>query len=161
MRTRLIIGVVVVIFIIILGVAFVNIATNNFHLPFFGARPSSTVSIDGHTFYVTLVKTEKDQEIGLSHRSSLPQDQGMLFPFDHPDYYAFWMRDMKFPIDIIYIANKHIVSIYANVPKPTTTDTATLPIYKPNQPADTVLEINAGLANTYHFSVGDTVTTSL
>lgn len=160
MRTRLIIGAIVVILLIILGVIFVNVISNNFQLPLFNSRPSSTITIDGHTFYVSLAKTEKDKEIGLSSRSSLPKDQGMMFQFDHPDYYAFWMRDMKFPIDIIYISNKKIVTIFPNVPAPTNVKD-NLPIYKPHQVADTVLEINAGLADQYHFAVGDTVTTSL
>lgn len=160
MRLRLIIGVIVVIVLVILGVLFVNLAGNNLQNPFAPAHPKSTVTISGHTFYVTVAKTEQQKEEGLSVKSSLPQDQGMLFPFDTPAFYAFWMRNMKFPIDIIYIANKKIVTIYSNVPAPKNS-TETLPIYKPHQPADTVLEINAGLANTYHFTVGTPVTLSL
>lgn len=160
MKTRLIIGIIVVVILVILGVVFVNMVSNNFQLPFTNSRPKTTATIDGHTFYVHVAKTEKDKEIGLSNTSSLPKDQGMLFVFDKPDYYAFWMRNMKFPIDIVYVANKKIVTIFPNVPSPKNAN-ETLSIYKPHQPADTVLEINAGLANQYHFSVGDTVSTSL
>lgn len=160
MRTRLIIGVIVVILLVILGIVFFNVVSNNLRLPFPTSQPKSAVSIDGQTFHVTVANTEKDKEIGLSNMSSLPKDQGMLFTFDHPDYYAFWMRNMKFSIDIIYIANKKIVTIFSNVPAPSS-NTASLPIYKPKQPADTVLEINAGLSNQYHFAVGDNVSISL
>lgn len=160
MKTRLIIGIIVVVILVILGVIFVNIVSNNFQFPFTNSQPKSTVTIDGHTFYVRIVKTEKDKEIGLSNTSSLPKNQGMLFVFDKPDYYAFWMRNMKFPIDIIYIANKKIVTIFPNAPALKNAN-ETLSIYKPHQAADIVLEINAGLASQYHFSVGDTVSTSL
>lgn len=159
MRTRLIIGIIVVILIVILGVVFFNVVNNNISLPF-APKPKSTVTIDSHTFHVTVASNEQDKEIGLSNMSSLPQDQGMLFTFDHPDFYGFWMRNMKFPIDIIYIANKKIVTIFSNVPAPSNTS-STLTIYKPKQQADTVLEINAGLSDKYHFTNGDTVSTSL
>lgn len=159
MRTRLLIGIIVVILVVILGVVFVNIASNNIKLPF-SPQPKSTVTIDGHTFHVTVASSEKDKEVGLSSISSLPKDQGMVFTFDHPDFYAFWMRNMKFPIDIIYIANRKIVTIVSNVAAPSS-DSSSSPIYKPKQPADTVLEINAGLSNQYHFAAGDNVSLSL
>ncbi len=159
MRTRLIIGIVVVVLLIVLGVIFVNVVTNNFHVPFVG-QPSSTTAIDGQTFHVTVAKTEQEKETGLSSTNSLPQDQGMLFPFGNPDYYGFWMRNMKYPLDIIFIANKKIVSIANNVTNPNN-PSVPLPIYKPSQPADTVLEINGGLSAKYHFAVGDSVSTSL
>lgn len=159
MKTRLIIGILVVIIVIVIAVLFVNFVTHTFSLPF-GAKPNATATIDGHTFHVNVVTSEKDQETGLSSRSSLPQDEGMLFPFKKTDYYSFWMRNMKFPIDIIYIANKKIVTIYSDVAAPTNSSVPLI-IYKPNQPADSVLEINAGLASQYHFKTGDSVTTSL
>ena len=160
MRTRLILGIIVVILLVVLGVVFVNVASNNFHLPFINSQPKSTVTIDGHTFHVTVANTEQEKETGLSNTISLPQNQGMLFPFSKPDYYGFWMRNMNYPLDIIYIAHNKIVSIANNVAKPTD-PSAPLPVYKPSQPADTVLEINGGLTNMYHFSIGDSVTTSL
>lgn len=160
MRTRLILGIIVVILLVILGVVFVNVVSNNVRLPFMSSQPKSSVSIDNHTFKVKVAKTQQEQEIGLSGTSSLPQDQGMLFTFDKADYYAFWMRNMKYPLDIIYIANKKIVSIANNVPSPTN-PSAPLPVYKPSQPADTVLEINGGLSDKYGFKVGDSVSVSL
>lgn len=153
MKTRLILGIIVV---IVLGVLFVNIVGNNFSL----FAPKSTVTIDGHTFHVTVATTQQAKENGLSNTSSLPKDQGMLFSFTTPGYYEFWMRNMKYPLDIIYIAHNKIVSIAFNVANPNN-PLVPLPIYKPNQPADTVLEINGGLSTTYHIQVGDTVSESL
>lgn len=121
-----------------------------------------TVSINHQTFSVLIAKTDADKQKGLSGRKSLPKSEGMVFLFDKPDYYAFWMKDMLFPIDIIYIHNKRILTVYSNLQPPTKNMTDfNLPVVKPSEPADTVLEINAGLAKQYNFQTGDTVTLSL
>src|SRR4051812_34888171 len=54
-------------------------------------------------FNLLVAKSETERQKGLSGRKSLSQNQGMIFIFDHPDKYGFWMKDMLFPIDIIYI----------------------------------------------------------
>lgn len=160
MKTRFIVGIVAAIIIVFLGVIFVNIVSNNLQLPFFSSQPPATVTISGHTFHAKIARSEKEKEIGLSNTLSLPQDQGMLFVFSKPDYYAFWMRNMHYPLDIIYIANKKIISIAENASTPSN-PTQSLPVYKPSVPADTVLEISGGLSTKYHFAPGDSVVTSL
>lgn len=110
-----------------------------------------TVEIKGHDFQVELAKTDKDKEIGLSKYESIPQDKGMLFVFTKPGFYPFWMKNMKFPIDIIFIDNNKIVTIYENLP------INKLTIYSPTQSSDKVLEINANLSKKYGFKVGDSV----
>jgi uncharacterized membrane protein (UPF0127 family) len=112
--------------------------------------------IEGHSFILELAKNPSEQQKGLSNRNSLPLDHGMLFIFDQPSYVGFWMKDMEFPIDIIFIHDNEIVSIVENTPPPISND-ATLPIYKPEHPSDKVLEINAGLAKKYHIKKGDRV----
>ncbi len=64
---------------------------------------STKVLVNDQTFKVIVAKSDKDKQIGLSEKNKIEQDQGMLFIFDNPDYHSFWMKDMKFPIDIIYI----------------------------------------------------------
>ena len=118
------------------------------------------VTIQKQTFTVSLAQTDKEKQIGLSGKKSLADNKGMLFPFDKADYYPFWMKDMEFPIDIIYIHNKKIVTIISNAPAPKS-KTDTLPVYSPTEPADNVLEVSAGTAAKYHFAVGDTVSISL
>jgi uncharacterized protein len=105
--------------------------------------------IQNHSFKLLLAKTEKDRETGLSLKKSLPQDIGMLFMFDKKDYYSFWMKNMKFPIDIIFIRNNKIVTVYSKVKPPI--NNKELAIYQPNEPVDTVLEINSGLSEKYGF----------
>lgn len=120
--------------------------------------PKSKVTIDNHTFSVEIASTSAQQQLGLSGRASLPKDQGMLFLFAAPNRYPFWMKDMQFPLDMIYINNNKIVDIFQNVPIPKSTDTdATLPKYIPNAQANQVLEINAGQVKQYSFKKGDSV----
>ena len=115
-----------------------------------------TANINKHTFNIQVAKTPEEKEIGLSSKKSLDKNAGMLFPFEKPGYYAFWMKNMKFPIDIIYIRNGRIVKIHENV-KPPTNANENPPIYNSSKPADTVLEINAGLSEKYNFKEKDLV----
>ena len=83
----------------------------------------------------------------------------MVFPFNKADYYSFWMKDMKFPIDIIYLKDKKIVTIFENV-LPQSSD-QNPEILNPEEPSDTVLEINAGLARKYNLKKGDIIRLNL
>lgn len=118
-----------------------------------GANPS-TVTINDQTFNVSIAETEEEKQKGLSGIDSLPMNEGKLFMFEKPDLYAFWMKDMKFPIDIIFINGDTIVSITENA-KPV--ETGDLPTYQPTEPSDKALEINAGLSKKYNFKPGDKV----
>lgn len=113
----------------------------------------STVTIDGHSFNVEVATSEIQREKGLMNRTSLDTNAGMLFVFDKPDIYTFWMKNTKIPLDIIYINDSKIVEI-------TTLDAETLdntPQYTPKNKADKVLEINAKEAVNYGFKLGDLV----
>lgn len=115
-----------------------------------------SVTIKDKTFYVDVAKTDQEKEKGLSVYDSLPISRGMVFPFEKADYYGFWMKNMKFPIDIIYIRQGKIVDIFKNVPPPKSIND-TLSIVKPRETSDTVLEINAGLSDRYGYKIGDYV----
>lgn len=117
---------------------------------------NNTVKINNHTFKVEVVNTPEKEQLGLSGRTSLPQNQGMLFVFDKKDYHYFWMKNMKFPIDIIFIDGERIVSIAKNAPVPKA-GAENLPLYKSGGPIDRVLEINAGLSDKYKIKPGDKV----
>jgi len=122
--------------------------------------PKSKVTIDNHTFLIEVATTSAQQQQGLSGRASLPQNQGMLFIFKTPDRYPFWMKDMRFPLDMIFINDNKIVTIFQNVPTPVQGKT-NLPVYAPSLPANQVLEINAGTAKQFDFKKGDTVKVDL
>jgi uncharacterized protein len=114
-----------------------------------------TVTIDNHVFKVAKAASQKEREIGLSETKSISQDQGMLFLFDKPDYYPFWMKNMEFSIDIIYISNDTIVTIKENAQPPKNKENSI--IYTPAKPSDKVLEIQSGLSKKYNFKNGDKV----
>ena len=133
---------------------FVGIAA--LFIKFHSDKKSSFVEIDNVKFSVDIATTKEEQAKGLAVYKSLPQDRGMFFPFQTPDYYAFWMKDMKFPIDIIFIYKNRITDIFKNVPV-SKSQNEILPLYKPKSPSDGVLEINAGLAKQYNFKIGDFV----
>ena len=127
-------------------------------LPLHMSGPTAT--INSQRFSLMIAKTQEQKEKGLAVANSLGQNVGMFFPFDHPDYYAFWMKDMKFSIDIIYVKNNHIVTIYPNM-QPAKDETTTWQIVRPTLPSDAVIEINAGLSQKYHFKVGDVIQLAL
>lgn len=117
---------------------------------------SSIITINHHSFIVDIAKTEQEKEIGLAKYAFLPENHGMYFPFDHPDYYTFWMKNMKFPIDIIFLDHNRIVAIFPSVASPKKGQ-KDLPTYQTPSLSDAVLEINAGLSKKYNFRVGDSV----
>lgn len=115
---------------------------------------SPTATINNHTFNILIAKTEEERQIGLSKHSSLDKDKGMLFIFDKPSYYRFWMKDMKFSIDIIFIKDGKISKIVENAPTPKDDE---LNIYISQEPVDKVLEINAGISKKEKFKIGQEV----
>lgn len=122
---------------------------------FFSFNRTPTITINGHSLQLTVADSPEEQQIGLSDTKSLPEDQGMIFLFEKPGYHTFWMKDMKLPIDIIYIKDDKIVTILSNVQPPQQEESPI--VYTPAEPSDKVLEINAGLSQKYDFKKGDSV----
>ncbi len=126
-----------------------------FNLPTF---TSASVKLGNKEYSAILVKSDKDKMKGLSGRTSLDKNTGMLFVFDKKAPYPFWMKDMKFPIDIIYINDDSIVDIFENVPAPQkAAPLYSLPVYKPKSDANYVFEINAGQTKQNDIKIGDKV----
>lgn len=121
----------------------------------FQTQKNPKAVINKNSFELIIVSTPKEMEIGLSKTSSLPQNKGMLFSFKTPDYYSFWMKNMKIPIDIIFLSKDEIVTIFNKVKPPLPNESPT--IYRPDKPSDKVFEINAGLSEKYNFKKGDKV----
>ncbi len=118
----------------------------------------ATVTIRNQSFAVEVADTDEKRAKGLSGRNSLDAKQGLLFVFNQTGFYSFWMKEMRFPIDILFIKDDKIVTIAQSVPKPKDgTAPADLLLYKPAQAANYVLEINAGLSQKYGFQENDSV----
>ena len=116
---------------------------------------SKAVKIKGVTINVEIADTAAARERGLSGRASLAVNRGMLFLFDKPDYYGFWMPNMKFNIDIVFIRDDKIVEIVENLPAPKMGEEPAT--YFPRNAADRVLEVNAGTAKVKNWKAGDAV----
>jgi uncharacterized membrane protein (UPF0127 family) len=105
--------------------------------------PSSTIS-------VLVAADDTSREQGLSGVAFMNENDGMLFVFDKPQIPGFWMKNMNFPLDIVWIdQNKKVVSISEDIA------TSTYPkAFSPKSPISYVLEINAGTVRKFGISVG-------
>jgi hypothetical protein len=119
---------------------------------------SPKAEINGHVFSLFLARTSQEQEIGLAKFNKIDKNQGMLFIFQKSDYYSFWMKNMRFPIDIIFINKDKVVDIFQRVP---VSKSDNPPTYTTHEKADQVLEINSGLSNEYKIKVGSEVKINL
>lgn len=119
----------------------------------------STLRIKDHEFRIEIADSAAEQAQGLSGRTLLDKDAGMLFLMSSRDQHVFWMKDMQFPLDIIWIDGDTIADISADVPVPLTE--TYIPRIQPKSPVDRVLEINAGEAKRRGINSGDKVEYSL
>lgn len=104
--------------------------------------------------WVKLADDESEIIQGLSGVSDLRENEGMLFVLGQRRVPSFWMKDMKFPLDIIWIDNGRIIDITENVP---TSSDQNLPTYSPRAPVTHVLEVNAGWVKQQMVEIGDSV----
>lgn len=118
----------------------------------------TTVTINDLTVDAKILSQTSDRKKGLSGKESLPLTGGVFFAFENSGSYPFWMKDMKFAIDIIWIdENKRVVYIVHNAPPEPGRDEDELTLYRPDSASLYVLEINAGLSARYGITVGNTV----
>jgi uncharacterized membrane protein (UPF0127 family) len=117
------------------------------------------VRIGSATIRAEIADTPEERSRGLSGRERLPENQGILFIFEEPGTYGFWMRGMRFPIDIVWISkDKKVVGITKNIPLPQPgIKDSELKIYYPPSPVLYVLETNAGWSEANQIKVGDIV----
>lgn len=102
------------------------------------------VIVGEREFEVDVADTRESRRQGLSGRESLAENEGLLFTFENPGTYPFWMRDMHFPIDIIWIQeDKTIVGVAENLSPDTFPQT-----FPPPEPITYVLEVHADFDET-------------
>lgn len=102
--------------------------------------------------YVEVADTIEKRSLGLGKRSGLKNGWGMLFVFEKRKHHRFWMKDMKFPLDIVWLDNHKIVHILRDVQPVKSGDSP--PIMRPPVVCNFVLEINAGHASELKLHVG-------
>lgn len=111
------------------------------------------IKIAGEKLNVELALTPIAQAQGLSYRDTLSEKDGMLFVFEEPGNYPFWMKDMHFPIDIIWIGEDMRVLFIKEKADPDSYPES----FYPNQKTKYVLETVAGFSKENKLEVGDRV----
>ena len=150
MNKKLIFAIITILVLIVAGGIFFGFARK-------GTLPTGEVKIGEQVFKVVVAKDMMSRAQGLSGREKLEEGMGMFFIFDGFGKYGFWMKDMKFAIDIVWISGNKIVGFQENAqPEPTKTIFG-LTTYYPPEEADKVLELNTGAVAKYGFKVGDVV----
>jgi len=110
--------------------------------------------INNKKITLDIADNPESREQGLMYVESMDENHGMLFIMEKHDFAAFWMKNMKIPLDLVFISGEKVVKIYNNVPA-----CKILPceIYPSNYKVDLVLEVNAGYCEKYHIKSGQIV----
>lgn len=119
-----------------------------------GPPPDAWVEIGSQRVAAEMAITAAEQSRGLGYRDSLAWGSGMYFSYERPGFYTFWMKGMRFPIDIVWIRNGRIVDLHQDVPFEPGGNGPTL---RPRQIVDAVLEVPAGYAAASGWRIGDRV----
>ncbi|MGQ9688882.1 MAG: DUF192 domain-containing protein [Desulfobaccales bacterium] len=114
-------------------------------------NPLTRLRIKGVQIIAEVVSTPDRLYLGLSHRPQLSEGMGMLFVMGQADRHSFCMRDMRFGIDIIWIAKGRVAALHKGLSPRDTGD------FRPPVPVPLVLEVPAGFADRHGIKVGDRV----
>lgn len=99
------------------------------------------VIVGGEEYALEIADTETKRSLGLGERDGLCARCGMLFIFDDEAQHGFWMKGMRFPLDIVWLREGVVVHIEQRI------SPADASVYQPPVAADQVLEFNAGVAD--------------
>lgn len=103
-----------------------------------------------------IASTQKEKALGLMHRQSMNEDEGMLFVFDYASNYSFWTKNMNFAIDIIWIgADFRIVDITEDAEPCKSIEKCKS--YMPAKKAKYVIEVVSGFADKNNLTIGQKI----
>ena len=103
-----------------------------------------------------MAASDSTRRRGLSGRTSLPEDMGVLFLFSEPKKHIFWMKDMKFPIEAIWIRDGQIVDLSYGLLPPSEGESPQ--VFTSTESAGAVLEVSAGFIEKHDIRLGQPVT---
>lgn len=153
MNKKFLPSLLLVICLLVLLTAFTKLGSTFKYQPVLQQSDYHTVEIGGQDVSVSLATKSSEWERGLSGTLPLTENTGMLFIFPAPDYYKFWMKEMTYPIDIVWInANKQIVFM-----KEHATPESYPELFSPREKALYVLEVPDGFVSLHGVEVADTV----
>lgn len=144
MKALKIVLLVIIVFVLIISAIFYKIYSRQF----------KTIEIGKTKVFVEIADTSQERERGLSGRKHLKENSGMLFLFEVPGHYSFWMKGMLIPLDFIWIKEKRVVDLTQDVQPqdyqlPTTLSS--------RSEVDMVLEVKAGFIEKNNIEVGDKI----
>jgi uncharacterized membrane protein (UPF0127 family) len=102
---------------------------------------------DGTVVSVEIAVTDAEKAQGLMFRESMPKNAGMVFPFEGLELRPFWMKNCHFPLDLVYATKDGTVVEVVKALPPCPPDPAPCLSTAPKEKSDTVLEVNAGVAD--------------
>lgn len=118
--------------------------------------PTNQIKIGEVLLNVEIADNAGERSKGLSGRENLATSSGMLFIFDTAKQYQFWMKGMKFPLDMIFIKDGKVVDLLNNVPIPDPSmKDDNLPRYQSTVPMDMLLETNSRFVQANNVKVGE------
>ncbi len=119
-------------------------------------REFARAKVGSKEISVVLSKTSTHSQQGLSRRKYIGAD-GMLFLFSGRQQTSFWMYQMRFALDFVWIDGNTIVQLDRDVPPPVSfsTPASSIAVVTPAQPVTAVLEVNAGFIDEHALQVGD------
>ncbi len=120
--------------------------------------PQLTIS-DKVTISVDIEDTDEKRALGYSGHKPITFSEGKLFVFSVPGNYLFWMKDMLFDLDFIYIRKNKIVDLKENIPSPQN-NKGEIAYVNATVPFDSVLEVKSGFVKKYGVRVGNSVKVS-
>lgn len=141
--------------LIIAGVSWLYLRSNATQAP--GVRPetpayrTTSLRLDDVIFELDIADTPARKELGLGKRPGLAANEGMVFPYDKPGKLCYWMKDMRFSIDILWLdSTKRVVSIEKSLSPDTYPET-----FCPDEPTQYVVELPAGASERVGIRAGD------
>lgn len=141
---RLIFAIVIFLLVIAFGTIWAP-ANPNRPSPYYSAKLGQA------NLELEIATSSAAQELGLSYRTNLAPAHGLLFIFERPGYYNFWMKAMNFPLDFVWLDNQNRIADFTyNVATSTYPATFTSKV-----PAQSVIEINAGEIAKLGLKIGD------
>ena len=138
-------------FAIIFVISFVVIRLMQFYWS------DANIVLDGNRLNVLIARNAEQQYKGLSARDDLGEYDGMIFVYPNPFIIGVVMRDMRFPIDVVWFYDNKVVDIAPNLQLEPGVSNEDLRVYFPRDKANMFLELEAGWVEEHQLKIGDTL----
>lgn len=108
------------------------------------------------TVEVSLADTNKKRAQGYSNHDPVGFDEGMLFVFENPEIYPFWMKDMLFDLDFVFVRDNRVVYLLKNIKAPINNQ-GEIEYAVSKEPFDSLLEVKAGFIDKFGIEINDEI----